>query len=74
MNHSFTFDMAKALAERIEGESSDTAGQIKRAFLLAFSRTPDDQESIAAIALVNEYGLQTFCRALLNANEFIHVD
>jgi hypothetical protein len=74
MNHSFTFDMAKALANRIHSESSDTAGQIERAFLLAFCRTPDDQELAAAIALVGEHSLETFCRALLNANEFIHVD
>ncbi len=74
MNHSFTFDMAKALANRIQSESNDIAGQIERAFLLAFCRTPDDQEVAAASALIGEHGLETFCRALFNANEFIHVD
>jgi hypothetical protein len=74
MNHSFTFDMADALAKRIKRESKDTEAQIKLGFLLAFSRVPDDQESAASVALINEHGMQAFCRALLNANEFIHVD
>jgi hypothetical protein len=74
MNHSFTFDMAQALAERIESESNDTAGQIKRAFLLAFSRSPTEEEVWAAELLIGSHGMLSFCRALLNANEFIHVD
>ncbi len=74
MNHSFTTDMADALAERIEQESSDAEEQINRAFWLVFLRDPTDPELSAAKALVDAYGTNALCRALLNANEFIYVD
>lgn len=76
MNHSFTLDMATALAERLERETStsDYSGQVDRAFRLAFTRRPDEGETAAAVELIELHGLPAFCRALLNANEFIYLD
>lgn len=74
MNHSFTTDMAEALSERIAQGSEDPNEQITRAFWLAFSRSPSEEETSAAKSLIEEHGLCAFCRALLNTNEFIHVD
>lgn len=69
LNHSFTLDMAAALAKRVEGpEVVDAAYQI------VFQREPTASESDAAHALINQHGLRAFCRALLNANELLHVD
>ncbi len=85
MNHSFTIDMARFLAERIERDvppkasgadsaASETAAQVMRAFELAFARQPDEHEITAAVGLVQQYGLPAFCRAILNTNELIYVD
>jgi len=76
MNHSFTGDISAFLAERLDRESSgkDAGGQVPRAFLLAFARPPGEEEQAAAASFVRRHGLQAFCRALLNSNEFIYLD
>jgi len=74
MNHAFTVDMAAALAGRTAAEASSIEDQIRRAFLLAFSRIPADEEIKAAKQLIADHGTEAFCRALLNANEFIYID
>ncbi len=74
MNHSFSIDMANAFAKRIELEAKDRNEQITRAFQLTFLRAPSDEETAAAIRLIESHGLKAFCRALLNSNELIHVD
>ncbi len=84
MNHSFTLDMARFLAERIEREpaqdgqhddhtADSTAAEVTRAFELAFQRQPADNELQAAVQLVHKYGLPALCRAILNSNELIYV-
>ena len=76
MNHQFTVDMANFFAERISAEtdSEDPAAQVKRAFVLAFGRSPGKDELAAGLALIEQHGRSAFCRALLNANELIHVN
>jgi len=76
MNHSFTMDMAAALAKRIEQDAgnNDRAGQIERAFELVFSRSPSREEQQAAAALIESHNLRALCRGLLNSNELIYVN
>ena len=76
LNHSFTTEMARSLAERLQRERSagGSAGQVRRAFRLAFGREPDEAERDASVRLIGQQGLSFFCRALFNANEFIYVD
>ncbi len=76
LNHSFTIDMAEAFADRLSKEASqaDPASQIKRAFEIAYARTPDNAELAAATALANDHGLRAFCRALLNSSELIYIE
>lgn len=74
MNHSFPFDMAQALAQRLEREAPDRKGQIIRAFELAYSRPPTELELQHTIQVVEARGLLPFCRALLNSNELIYLD
>ena len=57
MNHGDTFD----------------ARQVRRAFSLAFSRDVSNDELSVAATFVERQGLTLFCRALLNANEFVYV-
>ena len=74
LNHSFTLDMASALAERLEREvGGDTSSQVRRAYQLCYSRQAKDDEVDACLPLVNQHGLKSFCRVLLNTSELIFV-
>ena len=75
LNNPFVLDQARFFAERLVRESrkSDLRAQVGRAFQLAFGRPPAEAEVIASIKLIQQHGLWVFCRALLNANEFVYV-
>ncbi len=69
LNHSFTFDMARALASRI-----DHGDAVGNAYALVLQRPPTETERFAALRLIERYGLNAFCRALLNSNELLYLD
>ncbi len=69
LNHSFTLDMAKALAARIQNGDAVT-----QAYRFAFQREPTAKEHEAATKLIATHGAEAFCRALLNANELIYLE
>jgi hypothetical protein len=48
--------------------------QIDRAFELALARPASGDERQDAAELVRRFGLAALCRALLNCNEFIHLE
>jgi hypothetical protein len=74
LNHSFTLDMAAALAERLRREAGQNVGdQIQRAFQLCYTRAASDDEIRECEKLVQEHGLDAFCRVLLNTSEVIYV-
>lgn len=73
LNNSFVLDQARFFAERLQREAGDTPSRIDLAFRLAFGRTPEPGEAAAARTLIGKHGLQAFCRALFNANEFVYV-
>ncbi len=71
-NSPFTMQQAEAFAERVRRESSQVvADQVRRAFALAFSRSPTSDEQRAALLLVEREGLAALGRALFNTNEMI---
>jgi mono/diheme cytochrome c family protein len=73
-NHTFPLAMAASLADRLRAEAGeDATAQVRRGFLLAFGREPDEEELAATTALVDSQGMRAFCRAVLNANEFVTV-
>ncbi len=75
LNSPFMNRQATVFARRLEDESgADCHEQVRRAFLLAFGRPPDDEESRVSEAFVRDEGLELFCRALYNANEFIYLN
>jgi hypothetical protein len=78
---------AETLAARVEREAgSDRELQMRRAFVLAFSREPDAVERGMAEKFFARFGerpgsppsedrpLVAFCQALLNANEFVYLE
>lgn len=74
LNDGFMVTMAKHFAERVTEERTTLPGQITRAFELAVSRTPADDERNALVAYAKENGLANACRLILNLNEFTFVD
>jgi hypothetical protein len=74
LNSSFMMQQAEFFADRLQKEAgTDLKAQAGRAFALAFQRKPDSAELAAATKVIQTEGLTVFCRALLNANEFLYV-
>jgi len=70
----FVFEQAAVVAQRIKSEAEgESRPQIDRAFQLAFGRSPTESEVTASTSVVNEHGLVTLCRVLLNSNEFLFI-
>jgi hypothetical protein len=75
MNHSFTLDMAQALASRVARDSGDDAqAQAIRAYELALLRPPNSGELHESVALIRDHGARALCRALFNSNEFLYLN
>ncbi len=71
MNDGFTVEQARRFAERVRREAGPDRGeQTEHAFRLAFARDPAAVEKDGA----KELPLESLCRALINANEFVYVD
>jgi hypothetical protein len=74
LNSPFMMQQADILAKRLEREAGAKAeAQARRAFWLAFDREAAPEEVEGSAKLIAEEGLPSFCRALLNANEFVYV-
>jgi len=74
LNSAFIVQQSELLAQRLAGEAAETDQQVDRAFWLLFCRKPADEELTAARTLITAEGLVVFCRAMLNANEFLYLD
>jgi len=75
MNSEFMRDQADRFAARLKADAGGEPREVvRRAFRLAFGRSPTTSEEEAGAGLVREYGTAALCRALLNANEFAFVD
>ncbi|MDB6073451.1 MAG: Planctomycete cytochrome, partial [Verrucomicrobiaceae bacterium] len=74
LNSTFALQQAGFFAERLNKEAgADPKKQINRAFLLGFGREPSADEVADSQSLIAKHGLTVFCRALMNANEFIQI-
>ncbi|MEL7498945.1 MAG: DUF1553 domain-containing protein [Planctomycetota bacterium] len=72
-NHSFTLDMANALASRLQSTSDEAKDQIELAYELCYGRPADAMEVQWCQTLVQEHGLEHLCRVLFNTSEMIYV-
>ncbi len=72
LNHSFTLDMAKALASRISGQSPPE--QSENLYQLAYQRLPSKEESERMATLLKQGKLEAVCRAIINSSELIYLD
>lgn len=73
LNHSFTLDMAAALAAKVQTDSLDTPGRIRQVYRICFQREPTAAEVAATQKLVEQHGMTALCRVLLNTTELISV-
>tara|TARA_R110000850_G_scaffold9196_12_gene34008 strand:- start:907 stop:1323 length:417 start_codon:yes stop_codon:yes gene_type:complete len=75
LNHDFTVEMAKALAERIEASPIENGvPQVDAAFSILYQREPSEQERKRCGEAIEKLGLTAFCRAALNSSELIYLD
>jgi hypothetical protein len=76
LNSHVANDAAEALADRVKREAgADPAAQADRASRLVFGRPPDREELRLARAFLNDQAaLVSYCRVLLNTNEFLYID
>jgi hypothetical protein len=75
LNSPFILAQSEFLAGRLLNEAGDDpAGQVQRAFELAFGRRPSAAEHTAAVRMIRDHGVPAFCRAMYNANEFLYVE
>uniref|UniRef100_A0A7C2NYX3 DUF1553 domain-containing protein n=1 Tax=Schlesneria paludicola TaxID=360056 RepID=A0A7C2NYX3_9PLAN len=78
LNNGLTLVMADRFAERVEApDRADTARlsrSLSRAFELALSRLPTDDELQTLTDYARQHGLANACRVILNLNEFAFVD
>lgn len=74
LNHSFTLDMARSLAERLRRDCGDEPNaQILRVYEICYSRKPTSAEITACRNFITNYGFAALCRVLLNTSEMIYV-
>ena len=74
MNNALVFQMSDEFADRMRREADgSTVDQIKLVYLVAYAREADEQEAQRATSFVDEHGLASFCRVILNSNEFLYV-
>ncbi|MGV3773724.1 MAG: DUF1553 domain-containing protein [Verrucomicrobiales bacterium] len=73
LNSHFILQQCSIMAKRLDGMTSDPARQVEITFQAAFHRNPTPSESSAAVTLIKEAGLTSFCRAIFNANEFAYM-
>jgi mono/diheme cytochrome c family protein len=76
LNHSFTLDMAEALADRARraAGSADLAAFVDAVFAFALGRVPAAEERQTAVELAAAHGPAALCRALFNCNELLFVE
>jgi Protein of unknown function (DUF1553)/Protein of unknown function (DUF1549)/Planctomycete cytochrome C len=74
-NNAFMEKCADKFAGRVRVEAGDdVARQVARAWLLAFARSPTERERRVAQSFAERRGLEQFCLALFNTNEFMFID
>ncbi len=74
LNHSFTLDMAAALASRAEDWQADPAAEVTRIYQLLYQRAPAAWELEAAVKLASAHHPSALCRALLNSNDLVYLE
>lgn len=73
LNSNFVMQQAGLFAQRLEADASTPRDRVKRAWHLCFQRPPSPVDLKDSLAFIEAEGLLAFCRAMLNANEFVFI-
>ncbi len=74
LNNALVISMSKHFAAKLERMPGNLRSKIMRAHDEALGRAPTATELDALTVFAREHGLENFCRALFNLNEFAFVD
>ena len=73
-NSRFVIDQSQTFAARLRREAgAELSAQVNQAWQLAFNRAPEKSEAKEAVEFAKAEGLPAFCRAVLNASEFLFI-
>jgi mono/diheme cytochrome c family protein len=73
-NSPFVMQQAELFAERLNRlANSDMDQQVRMSFHILFARDPDAQEIELSKEMIRDQGLVQYCRAILNASEFLFI-
>ena len=72
-NSQFCIQQAEQLAERLRTENVTVKQRVRRAFFLLYSRPPSQSELRDSVEFIQTFGLVSYCRAVLNSNEFVFI-
>lgn len=73
LNSPFMLQQAELFAIRLRKEASTPDAQITRAWWLCYGRSPSEAELSESRQFIADEGLESFCRAVLNSNEFVFI-
>ena len=75
LNSSFILQQSEFFSKRLEREAGpDAEKQAMLAFKLAYGRKAEARELPGARSFIEQHGLNLFCRAIFNSNEFVFVE
>jgi hypothetical protein len=74
LNNALIISSSKHFAEKLSETRGDLAAQVHRSYIEATGRPPSTSDEADLTAYAQHYGLQNYCRLLLNLNEFSFVD
>jgi len=72
-NSKFLLQQSELFSKRLREETDSTTQQITRAYQLCYARDPSPEERESCKLFIEQHGLEAFCRALLNSNEFLFI-
>ena len=74
MNNALVFALADDFADRLKREAGETTeAEVKLVYLVAYGREAHENEVQMANRFVDDHGLASYCRVILNSNEFLYV-
>lgn len=73
LNSSFIMQQAELFSARLTREANTPRERVQLAWRLCFNRSPEPDEQSLSLTFIDQEGWTQFCRAMLNANEFVFI-
>jgi len=74
MNDALIFEKADDLSKHVIRQAGESiSDQVRRIYVVAYGREANDEEIQLGNDFIKEHGLPSYCRVILNSNEFLYV-